>query len=349
MPREVNFVPKRCIFEPGYRCNLKCRSCLVWREEYRRAKASREKRLSLTEFSKIAFDLSRSGVEKMIFIGGEPLAEKGWAAHPIAAKKAGIKETGIVTNGTLLDEKTAEKLIISEILDTVIFSIDGREENHDFLRGGKGVFEKAVNGLNILSQIKRKLKRRRPRIYVYMTLYRENIKDMEYVFNIALKSNANMLRYQTSSHITKRIITRLPDRFQAGFFHSYAGREKPLSRVEIEEIRENYLKILERSKKHAIKTEAEEIIKSGVNKKCLFVGKDFVIDSSGEILPCPMLPNVSIGSLIEKSVEEIFSGQKNFILELKKISESGKLSVCGQCCVEKQSKHVAEDKGQPLF
>ncbi len=270
-------------------------------------------------------------------------------AYDYFIEKAGIKETGIVTNGTLLDEKTAEKLIISEILDTVIFSIDGREENHDFLRGGKGVFEKAVNGLNILSQIKRKLKRRRPRIYVYMTLYRENIKDMEYVFNIALKSNANMLRYQTSSHITKRIITRLPDRFQAGFFHSYAGREKPLSRVEIEEIRENYLKILERSKKHAIKTEAEEIIKSGVNKKCLFVGKDFVIDSSGEILPCPMLPNVSIGSLIEKSVEEIFSGQKNFILELKKISESGKLSVCGQCCVEKQSKHVAEDKGQPLF
>ena len=58
---------------------------------------------------------------------------------------------GITTNGTLIDNISAKRLVASR-LDTISVSIDGIGEVHDSFRVAKGSFDRTVSGIRALKK-----------------------------------------------------------------------------------------------------------------------------------------------------------------------------------------------------
>ena len=152
-------------------CNLACGYCFILNnmpEDYR------SRRMSFAT-AKAAIDMyfgnlvrNPPGYEKLrktiYFYGGEPLLNfrliKQVVEYLEHQYKDQISEMGekfrmsIVTNGTLISKEIAQFVAARGNFDIAI-SLDGQEESHNKKRpfiNGKGSFEKAIRGLEILKQ-----------------------------------------------------------------------------------------------------------------------------------------------------------------------------------------------------
>jgi len=109
----------------------------------------------------------------MVFIG-EALIIKYrlfWMIH--YAKRKGLTDVVLNSNGTLLDEEAALGLIESG-LDAIYVGIDAfTPETYNKLRVG-GNYERVVNNVNSLLELKRKLGANKPQVFVQFVETEEN-------------------------------------------------------------------------------------------------------------------------------------------------------------------------------
>ena len=121
------------------RCNLACLHCGSSCEQA--PGVYLDTSLLLRTLDTVAEDFAPSSV-MICLTGGEPLLHPDFtriAAHIVSL---GFP-WGITTNGTLIDQKTAEKLR-SLSLVSVTISLDGGKENHEWLRQSPGCFERTL-------------------------------------------------------------------------------------------------------------------------------------------------------------------------------------------------------------
>jgi radical SAM protein with 4Fe4S-binding SPASM domain len=98
-------------------------------------------------------ELELMGTTLVLFSGGEPLLREDLFDIIKFAHKRGMK-TGIFTNGTLIDQKKAE--MITHLGTDTCISVDGSKAAlHDEIRGVKGSFQKAVEGITLLVEAKK--------------------------------------------------------------------------------------------------------------------------------------------------------------------------------------------------
>ncbi|NLA24053.1 MAG: radical SAM protein [Bacteroidales bacterium] len=84
----------------------------------------------------------------VVITGGEPLMRQDLHEVGGELKKMGFS-WGMVSNGYLLTEERF-RLLRNNGLNSVTISLDGLEENHDWMRGKIGSFEKALNAIKVL-------------------------------------------------------------------------------------------------------------------------------------------------------------------------------------------------------
>ncbi len=115
-PLHVSSTPAIIDIEPTIRCNLKCEMCqtIEWDR--------RCEDLSYDNFQRIVNQLPSLGEIKLQGMG-EPLLNNDFFRMVDYAKSKGIK-TRTISNGTLIDGKTAE-MIISSGLEQLHISLDG--------------------------------------------------------------------------------------------------------------------------------------------------------------------------------------------------------------------------------
>ncbi len=118
-----------------YECNLRCKMCPFWRRKD-------EKLLSLKQEISMMDKLVEGGVSYLGFEGGEPLLRND--ISDILKESHKRFHTSMVTNGWLLSKKIDS---ISNYLDYLFVSIDGKMEIHDSMRGIKGSYSHAINGI----------------------------------------------------------------------------------------------------------------------------------------------------------------------------------------------------------
>ena len=134
-------------FELTDRCNLRCRHC--------GSGCVPEKGTALP-FEAVAKALEDTAAElnsadiMICLTGGEPLLYPELCGVIRRARRLGFP-TGLTTNGTLIDEQTAEALVKAG-LDTAAVSVDGTEAVHDAFRRSPGCFEKTVRGIRALKK-----------------------------------------------------------------------------------------------------------------------------------------------------------------------------------------------------
>jgi radical SAM protein with 4Fe4S-binding SPASM domain len=96
-------VPLRVMFELTYRCNFKCKHCYVPDNYKNRGEINTQEVFSIID------QLKKIGTFYLGFTGGEPFMRDDILDILWYAKKSGF-EVIVYTNGSLIDEKTAEEL-----------------------------------------------------------------------------------------------------------------------------------------------------------------------------------------------------------------------------------------------
>jgi len=122
------------------RCNLKCKHCFVFREGTPNTPTDKNEMPAEEMIKKIKKYKRKHGIQRMVWMGGEPLLRKD-------VLKLGIKlfpQNTITTNGTLPLVNYGPKI-------KWVISLDGPEEINDEIRG-KGSFKKVIKNMNNLPE-----------------------------------------------------------------------------------------------------------------------------------------------------------------------------------------------------
>ncbi len=128
-------------------CMLRCKMCRIWEAP------ERPDELSIEDWKDFITSLEEFGSDdiRVHFAGGEPLIKKGILDLISFANKKGFT-TVMVTNGFLVDDAMAEKIVRSG-LDVLSISLDSLDAGtHDFLRGKEGVHSQAVRAIDYLKR-----------------------------------------------------------------------------------------------------------------------------------------------------------------------------------------------------
>ncbi len=129
-------------WESTLRCNLRCRHCGSSCEAKSPLRELDTKEI-LGVLDTIAEDFDASRIFVSI-TGGEPLVRKDLFEVVAHMSKLGLASC-IVTNGVLLDERNAARLVEAG-MRTVSISVDGLAQTHEAVRG-KGTFRPAIAAL----------------------------------------------------------------------------------------------------------------------------------------------------------------------------------------------------------
>jgi MoaA/NifB/PqqE/SkfB family radical SAM enzyme len=157
--RYFNYVKKNFVGDLNFlilfvtsKCNLRCDACFF------HDGLNKSDDLNFSEYEKIAKSLKKTSI--LLLSGGEPFFNKDLTKICSSfIENSGVDSLVIPTNGTLKDDivmavenllKTFPKLSLN-----INISIDGLAEYHDKIRGAKGTFEKAIETIKELSELKR--------------------------------------------------------------------------------------------------------------------------------------------------------------------------------------------------
>lgn len=147
------------------KCNLHCKMC-----DYPDGNIHR-KELTYNQIQELILNALILGLKRLDLSGGEPMMRKDIYDIISFANSQDIR-TLLVTNGTMIGEQEALKLVDSGI-SAVIISLEGFEEINDFVRG-IGNYKKAINAIKCLKKHREKL----DYINVGITISKLNYKEL---------------------------------------------------------------------------------------------------------------------------------------------------------------------------
>lgn len=149
--------PRAATINVTGRCNSKCITCRQWKND-------KEYELTTIELVNILKELKKLGFLSIGFGGGEPLLRADLETIIKSAVNLGFGRIAVTSNGLLMTEDRAQCLIESGMTDIGI-SIEGLRQVHDYCRGVPGGYEKSMNALNHLVELRNS---RYPRLGISM-------------------------------------------------------------------------------------------------------------------------------------------------------------------------------------
>lgn len=139
---------QQLFWECTLRCNLKCRHCgSDCHKETETKDMPREDFMKVLDQVAEAYDPHKVLV---VITGGEPLMRSDLEE---CGREINRREFpwGMVTNGLALTQYKLNKLIDAG-LHSITVSIDGLEDNHDWMRGVKGSYKKALGAIEMITK-----------------------------------------------------------------------------------------------------------------------------------------------------------------------------------------------------
>jgi len=144
---------QQLFWECTLKCNLRCRHC----GSDCQLNDTRTN-MPLNDFLIVLDEIGREMNPRQILVittGGEPLMRKDITDCGKAIKERGFY-WGMVTNGMLLTEKKMNELVDAGI-DGISVSLDGFEEEHNWMRGNNHSFDGAVSAIKQIAKLDKKL------------------------------------------------------------------------------------------------------------------------------------------------------------------------------------------------
>ncbi len=153
------------------RCNLRCSHCYS-----SSADAPLTSELNTKQALDLIDQLAEINCPVVLFSGGEPLLRDDLFELLNHANRTGLR-TVLSTNGTLIDESTAEKIAAANV-SYVGISIDGDKKFHDRFRQAEGSFQKALDAIKNCAKFNL-------RTGLRFTITKLNAEFIPYIFDLA--------------------------------------------------------------------------------------------------------------------------------------------------------------------
>ena len=178
-------------FEVTRRCNLRCKMCqyIEWLENVP-VKQQREGELSTEEWLHVIDQVQRWSL--VTFTGGEPFVRKDFMdilTH--ASKKA---RTHFISNTTMLPAERAEAVVglAPKRIGGLGFnfagtSLEGPGDRHDEIRKMQGAWDRSMNGIRLLQEIRNASGKQCPMIHVTTVIQQDNL-DVLHLMPQAVKA-----------------------------------------------------------------------------------------------------------------------------------------------------------------
>jgi len=244
--------------------------------------------------------------------GGEPFLKKElFTLLEYLNRQKTVKELAVITNGTLLDEKTAESLKNFKKLNEIKISLEGATAaGNDRIRG-KGSFKKVLSAIEILKSIKR------IETTIMFTLLKSNLADALKILDLAQEINAGGV-------ILERFIP---------WGEGAKIKEEVLSREEWQDFVTHLLQFLEFPFSQEIFSYKAFWVRFKKPDPGLF-GAPCVVSDGGvcimpnaDVFPCRRF-NLRIGNLLTEPLDKIYNGS-SILNDLKgKDKLKGKCRIC---------------------
>ncbi|NHJ23469.1 MAG: radical SAM protein [Candidatus Lokiarchaeota archaeon] len=335
-------------------CNLRCKMCYYWGENgaYIDSKVkNKPKVLDFKIVKNLIKDLAPSTPNYSLF-GGEPLLYPCFEELIDEIKKyKSFVDTP--TNGTLLFDNA--ELMVNKEFDLVRVSIDGPQEINDNQRG-LGSYEKAINGINHLFELKEKKRVKKPLIDIIYTVTPDNYKDVEQFFLQDINiSQINQITIQMQNYLTndmgeryaKLLISEFgiqSDKYWRGIVQSpskFNGIDKSELSRQVNKVR-NYYSSQNKSVLLLPPTFSPDNLEaylmsnwgqmSDLYEKCFIPWISADIVASGEVAPCHIFYDLILGNLNENSISEIWNGA-NYKKFREFMERNYFMPICPGCCI----------------
>ena len=198
------------------RCNLRCKICNAYRFP-----SKKQEELTTQEIREVIRQADNWGIKRVIFSGGEPFLREDIFEICDFIKTKTRMLADITTNATLIGENIARKIIEAGI-HYVQISLDGvSSQTHDAIRG-EGSFEKTLNAIRILNQLRNK----ELGIGISFTVNRFNYQEILPLLDLGRQLKINHILFipfiedNTYRHGVERSETFLLERNNLGLFKS---------------------------------------------------------------------------------------------------------------------------------
>lgn len=170
----------------SHRCTYECRMCRV-------IKIAQDHELENQIAKNALLEISRWKIKPTIVItGGEPLLRND-LFDIIAYAVTRDLPVEMVSNGALINQELASRLIASG-LKNIAISLDGaKEATHDFIRK-EGAFQKAAESIKLLSAAKKKAGGG-PQLSIWTTIMKENVRELSQIIPLAREWGVECLVY----------------------------------------------------------------------------------------------------------------------------------------------------------
>lgn len=192
----MNKAPLTFVWEFTNKCNLNCIHC-----GSECSMSSNLEELSTEESLKLCHEITTLNIDRVVITGGEPFLRSDLITIMSKLSQLGLKFS-VVTNGTLIDERMIEKLLIVNP-ESIGVSLDGATAAvHDYIRGRKGSFDKTLRAMDLLLEAG---------FYttVNTTVQRINIHQLDLIKNIILLYGIHAWKIQMAhphGRMDKRVI-----------------------------------------------------------------------------------------------------------------------------------------------
>jgi heme b synthase len=312
------------------RCNLKCVHC--------RAEAQDEVvegELTTEEVLKVGTDIRKIADPIMILTGGEPLIRPDIFEIAETFSKQ-FSRVALATNGTLVDDSIAKKIVSSGI-QRVAISLDGaKAATHDSFRGLPGSFDDALRGIA-------KLKQAGVSLQINTTMTRHNENEIEDLLNLAIERGADafhifmLVPVGCGAEISDD--QRLsPDTFEQALRWLFDKSLEYKDRIHIKATcAPQYYRIMRQiSKERGIALPGQGHGMQTVTRGCLAGESVCFVSRTGDVQPCGYLP-VLAGNVKKQEFgdiwkdSDVFADLRNPSLLKGKCGACGYRTVCEGC------------------
>ena len=331
------------------RCNLRCAHCFEWNEDgfLNNGDQKYANGEMPIEDIKQCLDYTKDVNSRLYVWGGEPLLYSKFDEFCKLLKEEQRWVT-MCTNGLMIESKQDQLIEISENL-VLLVSIDGFKEYHEKIRG-KGTFDKTISGIKKLIELS-KQGIYKGEISVNCVISNGMIGHLYEFCELMEEIGINSLYICFPWYISEETAIEMDKEFEKRYgdivrIDNYANTswhdfKYHIDENKIPELKADLKKIIDRVWNIRVRLqpaleldEVEDFVKGGIScaqgkKKCLANHNRLDILHHGEVSACKLFNELTVGSLRDSTVEEIWEGER--MQEFRKRLGCGLMPVCSKC------------------
>jgi radical SAM protein with 4Fe4S-binding SPASM domain len=291
--------PIIAMIEPTRRCNLACPLCPVGRHQ-----AYKAHDMPLESFERIIDELRPFLIHLTLHNYGEPFLHRDIYQMIGYAKKAGIPDVNVSTNGHVLNPDR----VIASGLDEIMISLDGiTEETYARYRQG-GTLATVTRNIRDLCKAKQKIRAQKPLVELQFIIMRHNQNEMNGFRALAAELGADRIRFKTlnlhmsGAEVNEEDVNLLPTDTLYTRYEDRGGQ--------------------------TLKRHLEE-------NRCKWPWERMVVNSDGRVVPCcnDFNGQYAMGNALHQSLRDIWFGERYNQFRRKIIHRWRHIPLCAHCPV----------------